>query len=98
MTTTGLQNVTDKSIGWMNWFYTPTPAIQETVAQQAKLGFGVIGCPEYDVATIKDWLSALKKAGKAGLGVIDTDWSRTLEGLEPTASLAWNAANTTVVE
>ncbi len=98
MTTTGLQNVRDKSIGWMNWFYSPTPAIQETVAQQAKLNFDVIGCPEYDVATIKDWLSALKKAGKAGLGVIDTDWSRTLEGLEPTASLAWNAANTTVVE
>jgi hypothetical protein len=43
---------------------------------ERSLGFGVIGCPEYDLANINDWLRALQKPGNggAGLGVIDTDW------------------------
>ena len=102
MHTTGLQNVTDTTIVFMNWFYSAlnTVAVNDTVALERELGFDVLGCPEYDVTNIRDWLRALKQPGGLGigLGVIDTDWGRTLAGLAPTASLAWNMANRTVME
>ena len=73
--------------------------MRETTAMERELGFDVIGCPEYDLSNINDWMGALTKPsiGGRGLGMIDTDWSRTLGGLMPTASLAWNKANRTVM-
>jgi hypothetical protein len=63
MFSTGLQNVTDTSIVFMNWFYGAgdTVAINTTVALERSLGFDVIGCPEYDLTNIIDWVRAIKE-------------------------------------
>jgi hypothetical protein len=116
MQTTGLQNVTDTSIVFMNWFYgsDDTIAVNRTVALERSLGFDVIGCPEYDLTNIHDWVRAIKEPSSpspqstnlateqqkpgVGLGIIDTDWARTFVGLAPTASRAWNSANETTME
>lgn len=63
MHTTGLQNVTDTSIVFMNWFYgaVDTVAVNRTVALERNLGFDVIGCPEYDLTNIHDWVRAISE-------------------------------------
>lgn len=56
------------------------------------LGFRTVGCPYDDDNMTQYWANEL--AGRQlGLGFMDTDWSKTGNGIDYTAYVGWNNAN-----
>jgi len=60
------------------------------------LGFRTVGCPFDDDNMTQYWANELGKDKKLGLGFMDTDWSKTGNGLPYTGFVGWNNANHTL--
>ena len=60
------------------------------------LGFRTVGCPFDDDNMTQYWANELAQDRKLGLGFMDTDWSKTGNGLPYTGFVGWNNANHTL--
>lgn len=57
------------------------------------LGFRTVGCPFDDDNMTQYWANELAGNRQLGIGLMDTDWSKTGDGIDYTAYVGWNNAN-----
>lgn len=90
-----LELIDDKDIVWIPWFYvspTDNARIQGSADRYDTAGFRWTGAPLYQLDNIEEWVQVTTNSSR-GLGLIDTDWSKTFAGAVPTLALAWNPRN-----